>query len=51
MYCKNGLTALLMAVQDGYSDIVKFLIEPNANVNMLLEGLDRCSALILAAEN
>ena len=42
------VTALILAAQNGHGDIVKYLIEANADVNMQSE--DGRTAFILAAQ-
>lgn len=45
----HGISALLVASSNGHEDIVKFLIERNANIN--LQSNYNFSSLILAANN
>ena len=49
MQNKDGHTALIIAVQDRHIDVLKYLIEANANVNMQIK--DGSTACILAAQN
>ena len=42
---KEGSTALISSAQNRHSDTVKYLIEGNANVNMMIVVLHLCCLL------
>lgn len=48
LFCQNSMTALIVAVKGGYTDVVKELLKRNPNVNMT--DKDGNTALAIAAK-